>query len=162
MATHGKTVATEFSQPTERQIVARRVFDAPRQLIWDAHTSPRHVPRWMLGPDGWSMPVCEIDLRPGGTWHFVWRKDDGQEMPMEGTYREVAPPARLSHTERWGGDWAETLQTLELSEKDGRTTMVVTVDYPSREDRDRATQTGMLEGWSQSYDRLEAYLRSLR
>jgi uncharacterized protein YndB with AHSA1/START domain len=112
----------------------------------------------MLGPDGWSMPVCEIDLRPGGGWHFVWRKASGEEMAMRGEYGEVAPPERLTHTERWGGEWPETLQTLVLNESGGRTTLTATVLYPSREARDAATQTGMLAGWSQSYDRLEAYL----
>jgi uncharacterized protein YndB with AHSA1/START domain len=79
-----------------------RVFDAPRGLVWESYTNPAHPPNWMLGPEGWTMPVCEIDLRPGGSWHFVWRKADGSEMEMRGEYREVTPPERLVQTESWG------------------------------------------------------------
>lgn len=161
MAT-AKTVreVTTFTTPTDRGIVATRVFDAPRRLVWDAWTSPKHVPHWMLGPEGWSMPVCEIDLRPGGAWRFVWRMSDGAAMEMRGAYREIVPPERLVSTESWGGDWPETLNTLVLTEEDGKTTTVCTVLYPSKEARDKALGTGMKEGWSQSYDRLEKYLRS--
>lgn len=152
---------TTFSTPSDRELVATRVVDAPRRLVWDTWTKPEHVPEWMLGPGGWSMPVCEIDLRPGGSWRFVWRKDDGSQMEMDGDYREVVAPERLVNTERWGGDWPETLNTLILTEKEGRTTMTATVLYPSREARDAAMQTGMTEGWAASYDLLELYLSSL-
>lgn len=107
------------------------------------------------------MPVCEIDLRPGGEWHFVWRGPDGTEMEMRGVYREIVPPERLVSTESWGGEWPETLNTLVLSEEDGRTMMTVTVLYPSQEARDAALGTGMKEGWSLSYDRLDAHLRTM-
>ena len=86
------------------------VVDAPRALVFEAHTSPEHVPHWLTGPEGWTMPVCEIDLRPGGEWHFVWRRDDGSEMDMRGEYREVEPPARLVNTESWGADWPRDAQ----------------------------------------------------
>lgn len=152
---------TTFTMPSDREVVAVRVFDAPRQLIWDVHTIPEHVQRWMLGPDGWTMPVCEIDLRPGGAWHWVWRKHTGEEMGMTGEYREVVPPERLVNTERWGDDWPETLHTLVLTEVDGRTTVTAGVLYPSKEARDRALKTGMNDGWSRSYDRLDALLPSL-
>jgi uncharacterized protein YndB with AHSA1/START domain len=115
----------------------------------------------MLGPEGWTMPVCEIDLRPGGGWHFVWRKSDGSEMEMRGAYREVTPPERLVHTESWGGDWPETLNTLVLTEEGGKTTSTQTILYPSKEARDAALKTGMKEGASQSLDRLEEYLRTI-
>ncbi|HEX2203166.1 MAG TPA: SRPBCC family protein [Longimicrobium sp.] len=152
-------LVTEFTTPTDLEVVATRVFDAPRRVVWDAFTRPEHVTRWMLGPDGWTMPVCEIDLRPGGAWRFVWRKNDGEEMEMTGEYREVTPVDRLVNTERWGGDWAETLNTLLLTEHpDGRTLTVSTVLYPSKEARDRALETGMKEGWGQSYDRLDEHL----
>ncbi len=72
--------------------------------MWDAWTIPEHVTQWMLGPDGWSMPVCEIDLRVGGAWHYVWRKSDGEEMGMRGEYREITPPERLVQTESWGAN----------------------------------------------------------
>ena len=147
--------------PTDREIVMTRAFNAPRGLVWDAYTSPNLLPRWMLGPDGWTMPVCEVDLRPGGEWHFVWRRSDGSEMGMRGAYKEITPPERLVSTESWGGQWPETLNTLVLSEKGGRTTITSTVLYPSKEARDAALQTGMKEGVSQSFDRLAECLRTM-
>jgi uncharacterized protein YndB with AHSA1/START domain len=152
---------TTFATPSEREIVATRVVDAPRGVVWECWTNPEHVPHWMLGPEGWTMPVCEIDLRVGGEWHFVWRKPDGAEMEMRGVYREIAPPERLVNTESWGGDWPETVNTLVLTEEAGRTKMVCTVLYPSKEARERAMGTGMKEGWSESYDHLDEYLRTL-
>jgi uncharacterized protein YndB with AHSA1/START domain len=107
------------------------------------------------------MPVCEVDLRPGGAWHFVWRRSDGTEMEMRGLYREITPPERLVSTESWGGDWPETLNTLVLSEEDGRTTITHTVLYPSKEARDAALQTGMKAGMSESVDRLAEHLRTM-
>lgn len=156
-----KVSTTTFSTPSDREVVMSRVFDAPRRLVWEAWTDPEHVPHWLLGPEGWTMPVCEIDLRPGGKWHFVWRRTDGTEMEMHGEYREVVPPERLVNTEWWGDDWAETLNTLVLTEDDGRTTMTTTVLYPSRQARDAALGTGMNDGASISFDRLDRYLRSL-
>ena len=114
MAATNKAGATTFTTPSDREIVMTRVFDAPRRLVLEAWTSPEHLPHWMTGPPGWTMPVCEIDLRPGGAWRFVWRKADGTEMEMRGVYREVVPPERLVSTESWGGDWPETLNTLDL------------------------------------------------
>ena len=157
------TYTTHFTTPSDREIVATRVFDAPRRLVWEAHVKPEHVSKWLLGPDGWTMPVCEIDLRPGGAWRFVWRKNDGEEMEMRGEYREVARPERLVNTEAWGGGWPETLNTLVLTEtEDGRTLTVSTVRYPSKEARDRALETGMKSGWGQSYDRRDGLLPTLR
>jgi uncharacterized protein YndB with AHSA1/START domain len=150
----------EFTTPSDREVAITRVFDAPRSLVFDAHTNPDHLPQWMLGPDGWTMPVCEIDLRPGGSWRFVWQKGDGSEMEMHGEYREVAPPERLVSTERWGGDWPETLNTLVLTEEDGRTTLTQTILYPSREARDAALASGMKEGLAVGYDRLAEHLRA--
>ena len=155
------TETLQITTPSDTEILMTRVFDAPRALIFDAWTNPRHLPHWMLGPDGWTMPVCEIDLRPGGEWRFVWRRSDGTEMAMRGVYREVAPPERLVSTESWGGDWPDTLNTLILTEKDGKTTATNTALYPSKEARDAALKTGMAEGVSQSFDRLAGYLASI-
>jgi uncharacterized protein YndB with AHSA1/START domain len=160
MATADEVGATRFTTPTDREIVMTRVVDAPRGLVFEAHTSPEHLPHWMLGPAGWTMPVCEIDLRPEGAWRFVWRRSDGTEMEMRGVYREVTPPERVIHTESWGADWPETLNTLVLTEEDGKTTITSTVLYPSKEARDAAFDTGMKDGASESFDRLEEYLRT--
>jgi uncharacterized protein YndB with AHSA1/START domain len=142
----------------DRELVVTRTFDAPRHLVYKAWTTPKYVKQWMLGPDGWSMPVCEMDLRPGGAWHFVWRKDDGTEMEMRGVHKEVKPPERLVSTESWGGPWPETLNTLVLTEKDGQTTMTLTILYVSKEARDAALQTGMTKGMELSFQRLEREL----
>ena len=152
---------TEFSTPSDLEFVATRVFDAPQKLVWEAHTDPRHVPQWMLGPEGWTMPVCEIDLRPGGAWHFVWRREDGTEMEMRGEYREVSPYDRLVNTESWGPEWPETVNTLLLTESDGNTTITSTMRFPSREARDAAMATGMTDGMTVSFDRLADLLRTL-
>src|SRR5215207_5049517 len=153
--------SVQVTMPSEREVVMTRGFDAPRRLVWKAWTDPEHVPHWMLGPADWTMPVCEIDLRPGGAWHFVWRKSDGSEMEMRGVYREIAAPERLISTESWGGDWPETINTMILNEADGKTTMTMTVLYPSQEARDAAAKTGMKEGASMSFDRLAEHLALL-
>jgi uncharacterized protein YndB with AHSA1/START domain len=161
MATANSIGTTTFTTPSDVEIVATRVFDAPRRLVWEAFTNPEHVPNWLLGPEGWTMPVCEIDLRPGGAWHYVWRRTDGTEMEMRGEYREVVRPERVVNTEAWGGGWPETLNTLVLTEQDGRTLTVSAVLYASKEDRDRAMETGMKDGWSRSYDVLDEYLPAM-
>jgi len=161
MAPADKGIATTFAKPSDRGLVAMRGVEASRKMVWDIWTKPEHVPNWMTGPEGWTMPVCEMDLRPGGKWRFVWRQADGSEMEMNGVYKEVTPPERLVNTENWGGEYPETLNTLVLTERAGKTTMTSTVLYPSKEARDNALGTGMKEGWSMSYDRLEEYLRKL-
>jgi uncharacterized protein YndB with AHSA1/START domain len=161
MATANKVGTTTYTTPTDRELVIKRVVDAPRRLVWDAWTKPEHLRNWMLGPEGWSMPVCEMDLQPGGAWRFVWRRTDGTEMGMHGIYREVTPPERLVHTESWGPDWRETINTLVLSEDGGRTTIAQTVLYPSKEARDAALQTGMKDGMNRTYERLDEYLQTI-
>ena len=147
--------------PTDREIVVTRVFTAPRNLVFEARTNPKYLPQWMLGPDGWTMPVCEMDLRPGGSWHFVWRHSSGKEMEMRGEYREVKPPERVVSSESWGPDWPETLNTVVFSEHAGKTTATITLLYPSKEARDAALKTDMKQGLALSYDCLENYLSSL-
>jgi uncharacterized protein YndB with AHSA1/START domain len=161
MTTANRVDATTFTTPSDREIVMTRIVDAPRQLVFEAHTNPAHLPHWMLGPQGWTMPVCEIDLRPGGTWHFVWRQSDGTEMEMRGVYQEIVPPERLVSIESWGGDWPDTLNTLVLSEKDGKTTITSRILYPSKEARDAALKTGMQEGMALGFDRLAEYLATM-
>jgi uncharacterized protein YndB with AHSA1/START domain len=103
------SAALTVTTPTDREIVITRGFAAPRRLVFEAYTNPEHLPHWMLGPPGWTMPICKIDLRPGGAWHFGWRNVDGTLMEMRGVYREVKPPERLVSTESWGGDWRKCL-----------------------------------------------------
>jgi uncharacterized protein YndB with AHSA1/START domain len=156
-----KTGVTTYATPSDREIVMTRVVDAPRRIVFDAFSNPKHVPNWLTGPDGWTMPVCEIDLRPGGAWRYVYRKNDGSEMTLQGSYREVAPPERLVATESWGPQWPETVNTTVLTESDGQTTITITVRYPSKAARDAALQTGMKEGMDQGFARLDALLDTL-
>ena len=148
----------------DREIVVTRIFDAPRRLVFDAYTKPELVKRWLLGPEGWSMPVCEIDLREGGKYRYVWRNDaDGQEMGMGGIYREVVPPDRIVATEKFDEAWypGEALGTITLTEQDGKTTLRQTILYNSRETRDAVLKSPMQSGMAASYDRLEGFLFSL-
>ena len=156
-----RTGVTNFAIHTDMEVVFTRVVNAPRRVVFDAWTNPKHVPRWMLGPEGWTMPVCEIDLRVGAAWRFVWRKSDGMEMAMTGTYREVTPPERLVSTERWGPDWPETVNAVVLTEAAGQTTITLTITYPTKEARDAALATGMKEGMDPSYARLDSLLATL-
>lgn len=152
--------ALTLTTPTEREIVLTRVLEAPRHLVFDAFTKPELIRRWLLGPPGWSMPVCEIDLRVGGAYRYVWRGADGTEMGVSGVYREIAPPERLVTTEVFDQAWypGETLVTTSLIERDGRTTLTTTVLYESREARDTALRSDMEKGVAASYDRLAELL----
>jgi uncharacterized protein YndB with AHSA1/START domain len=154
----------EIATPTEREIVMTRVFDAPRRLVFEAHTKPELVKRWLLGPDGWSMPVCDIDLRVGGRYRYVWRRDrDGTEMGMGGVYREIVVPERIVSTERFDEAWypGEGVGTVVLVERGGKTILTQTMLYESREARDAALRSGMETGVKASYDRLAALLASM-
>ena len=159
--TGNKIGATTFTTPSDREIVMTRVFDAPRRLVFDAWTNPTHLPHWLLGPDGWTMTVCEIDLRPGGASRLGWRYADGREMEIQSVFQEVTPPERLVSTESWGGGWADTVNTVTFVETDGKTTVTNRMLYPSREARDGALNSGMQQGVSLSYERLATYLQTL-
>lgn len=156
-----KTGVTSFSTPSDTQVRIARTVDAPRNLVYDAYTKPEHIQKWMLGPEGWTMPICEIDARPGGAWRYGWRKDSGSEMIMGGIITEIVPNERIVNTERWGPEWPETVNTVEFTEEGGLTTITTTVTYPSKEARDAALQTGMKDGMEVSFARLEKLLDSL-
>jgi uncharacterized protein YndB with AHSA1/START domain/effector-binding domain-containing protein len=145
----------------DREIVMTREFDAPRALVFDAFTNPELLRKWLLGPDGWSMPVCELDLRPGGVYRFVWKREsDGSSMGVSGVYREVSPPERTVHTETFDDAWypGEAVITTVFEEKDGRTKTTMTILYVSREARDGVLASPMEGGVRQSYDRLAEFL----
>jgi uncharacterized protein YndB with AHSA1/START domain len=146
--------------PSDREIVITRDFDAPRPLVFDCWTKPALLKRWLFGPDGWSLATCDIDLRVGGAYRFVWHGPGGIVMGMGGVYREVVPPERLANTQLFDQDWTggEVLGTLVLTERAGRTTTVNTLLYPSRLARDGALQTGMLQGMEMGHARVDAIL----
>jgi len=161
MTTASRTGVTTYATPTDTEVVITRVVAAPRRLVWDAYTKCEHLRNWMLGPPGWTMPICEVDLRPGGANRYVWRRENGTEMEIRGVFREISAPEKLVGTSSWGSDWPDTLDTLILTEQDGMTTITHTLLYPSKEARDAAMQTGMKDGMDQGFDRLDAYVRTL-
>jgi uncharacterized protein YndB with AHSA1/START domain len=147
----------------DHEIVMTRDFNAPRTLVFDAFTKPELLKQWLLGPPGWTMPVCEVDLRVGGAYRYVWRQSsDGREMGMGGVYREISVPERIVCTEKFDEAWypGEAVGTLVLVEQGGKTTVTQTMLYQSREARDAVLKSGMEEGVTASYDRLDAVLAS--
>lgn len=162
----------EVTTPSEREVVVTREFDAPRQLVWDAHTKPELITRWLLGPPGTTMPYCTVDLRVGGKYRYVWRNDEaGYHFGSHGEHLEIAPLERIVTTERMDGldgqpiDYENpvetgepSINTLTLSESGGRTRLKMSMVFPSKEIRDMAVQSGMTDGMAQGYDRLDEVL----
>jgi uncharacterized protein YndB with AHSA1/START domain len=145
-----------ITTPTDREIEVVRMFDAPRSLVWACHTQPELVRRWLLGPPGWTMPVCEIDLRVGGRYRFAWAHGE-TTMAVGGVFREVVAPEKLAKSELFDEDWTggEVLGTQVFEERDGRTTLTTTYLYASREARDGALATPMADGLETGYRRLD-------
>lgn len=147
-----------LSFPSDRETVITRVFDAPRQLVFDAWTKPEHVRQW-YGPRYLTMTICEIDLRVGGKWRYVVQAPDGSEHAFSGTYLEIARPERLVSTE-----WYEAMPGTDyvvaasFDEKDGKTTLTSRLLYQSKEHRDGHVASGMEAGMSESMERLDAHL----
>jgi uncharacterized protein YndB with AHSA1/START domain len=154
--------------PSDREVKVIRSFRAPRALVYRAYTEPELVRRWLLGPPGWSMPVCEMDVRVGGRYRWRWRNDqDGSEFGFTGTFREVQPTSRIVHTEAYdpgtvGGSYPgkEAIVTVTFAE-DGATTIVTSlIDFQSKEGCDAAVSTGMTDGMEQSYQLLDRLLET--
>ena len=156
-----KPETLRVATPTEREVVMTRVFKAPRNLVFDALTKPELLKRW-YGAVGWSLVVCEIDLRIGGAWRFVTRRPDGKEIGQRGVYREIVRPERLVNTESWE-DWnpGELLVTAVLVEQGGKTTLTSSSLFPSQEVRDTLLKSGMASGAAETYDRLAECLASI-
>ena len=157
----------QVTLPSEREVQVTRSFKAPRALVYRAYTEPQLVRRWLLGPPGWSMPVCEMDVRGGGGYRWRWRSDEGgNEFGFVGTFREVQPPAKLVHTETYdpgtvGGDYPNegAIVTVTFTEEAGITTVTSLIDFGSKETRDAAVATGMTGGMEQSYQLLDTLFR---
>ena len=152
----------QVTTPSEREIAMTRVFDAPRSLVFDAWTKPELLKRWLGVRGGWTFAVCEVDLRVGGSYRFVWRGPTGAEMGMGGVYREIVRPERLVATEKFDDPWYEgdALDTTTFVERGGKTTATTTVLYASRAVRDAVLQTPMLTGVAESYDKMAEVLAS--
>ena len=153
----------QVTTPSDREIAMTRVFSAPRRLVFDALSKPELIKKWLLGPPGWTMPVCEVDFRVGGVYRFLWRGPNGAEMGSRGVFRECVPPERFAATERFDDPWypGEALVTYVLTEREGITTLTLTVLHESREARDAVLKTPMDKGVAMSYDRLAQLLPTL-
>lgn len=159
-ATPRTSVGLKVSAPGDREILLTRLFDAPRDLVFDAFTKPELIKRWMFGPEGWSLPVCDVELKAGGKMRYVWKHKDGASMGMSGVFREIKRPSRIVHNETFDEDWTggETLVTTLFTAKDGQTLVEQTILYASREARDAVLKSPMENGIAQGYDRLDKFL----
>ena len=156
-----KDGALTVTLPSDREILMTRIFDAPRELVFDAHATPEHVRRWW-GKHGTTLPVCEMDFRPGGAYRFVQRAADGTEHGFRGEYRDITRPERLVYTFEYEGLPGHiAVETLTFSEANGKTTLTSRLEFATTGERDGMLRSGMEDGAAQAMDRLAAYLELL-
>jgi uncharacterized protein YndB with AHSA1/START domain len=155
-----RTGSLQVTTPSDREIRMTRVFDAPRELVFDALTRPELVRRWLGALEGWTFEVCEIDARTGGAYRYLWRHRDGSELGMRGVYLDVTPPERIVSTEVFDQSWyeGEAVGTAVLTERDGTTTLSTTIRYGSKEIRDAVLRSPMERGVAAGFDRLDQVL----
>ena len=159
MGDSGKLTVTT---PSDTEIQMTRVFDAPRDLVFEAHSSAEHMKHWW-GPRKYETISAEVDFRPGGKWRIVHRGPDGEEYGFHGEYREIVRPERIVWTfEYEGAPGQVAVETLTLEEHDGKTTLTAVSDAGSKEARDAVLETGMTEGAAETFDRLDEYLETLK
>ncbi len=152
----------QVTTPSDREIRMTRVFDAPRRLLFEAHTKPELLKRWLLGPPGWEMVVCEVANSVGERYRYEWRNTaSGKQFGNGGVCREFVPPERVVCTEVMDGQPGEALITTTFVEQDGKTTLTLNMLFESREIRDIALKSGMERGVAASYDRLDDVLASM-
>ena len=153
----------KVTTPSDREIAMTRTFDAPRSMVFDAWTRPELIKRWLGAIEGWTFVVCEVDLKVGGKYRYVWRGPAGEEMGMGGVFREIVRPERLVCTEKFDEPWypGDAIQATVFVEKDGRTTVTETVLYASKEARDGVLESPMESGVAQSFDKLAEVLASI-
>jgi len=158
----GNAEKLQITTPSDREIAMTRLFDAPRGLVFDAWTKPELLKRWLGVFGGWTFAVCEVDLKVGGAYRYVWRGKNGQEMGMGGVFREIVKPERIVCTEKFDESWydGDATDTTVFVEKGGRTTVTTTVRYASKEVRDGVLKSPMEGGVSKSYDKLAEVLAS--
>lgn len=156
------TEDVKITIPTDREVVVTRTFDAPRTLVFDAYTQPELLKRW-YGAPGRSLVVCEVDLRVGGAYRFLWRGEGKSDVGMHGVHREVVRPERLVRTERWE-DWdaGEIIETVTFTEHAGQTVLRSTGLYPSRDVRDAVLKAGLENGTRETFGRLADELGKLQ
>jgi uncharacterized protein YndB with AHSA1/START domain len=159
-----RTATLRVEARGDRDIVMSREFDAPKELVYEALTTPALIKRWLGVMEGWSMAACEVDLRVGGGYRYQWRGPGGVEMGMRGVYREIVPNQRIVSSEAFDESWypGDAVGTAELTETDGRTTLTTTIRYSSREARDAVLKSPMERGVAKGYDQLDTVLASRR
>jgi uncharacterized protein YndB with AHSA1/START domain len=152
--------AMKVTTPTDREILITRIFDAPRHLVFEALTTPALLKRWLGVHGGWSLATCEIDLRVGGAFRYVWRNVNGAEMGMGGVFREIVAPERIVATERFDQPWypGDAVNTTTLDEQGGRTTLRMAIMYESKDVRDGVLKSPMESGMSAGFDTLAQVL----
>lgn len=160
MAERGKGLA--LTTPSDREIVMTRVFDAPRELVFEVHSTCEHMGRWW-GPRRYTIIDCKMDFVPGGAWRIVHRGDDAQEYGFRGEFREIVPPEKIVWTFEFEGMPGHvSVETLTLEEQDGKTKLTATSVYDSVEERNAMLETGMEEGAAETWDRLAELLAELQ
>ena len=153
-------VASTLSLPSDCEIQIDRLFDAPRALVWRAFTDPKLLPRWM-GPEQYEMTTSEMDVRPGGTYRWVWKLDAGMELTIKGRFLEVDRPNRIVTLETMEPSTGESHNITTFIEKAGRTTVSIRMKLPDKNTRDAVLATGMQDGMDLGYLRLDKLLREL-
>ena len=158
---------TTVTTPSAREFVMERVFDAPRELVWQAWTEPEHLAQWW-GPKGWTLPVCKLDFRPGGIWHYCMRGPEGEESWGKAIYREIVEPERIVYLDTFADEagnpvegMPEMVITVTFSEHDGKTKLTAQAQFASAADLERTLAMGMVEGLTETWDRLEEYLANI-
>jgi uncharacterized protein YndB with AHSA1/START domain len=157
----------DATPPSDREFVMERLFNAPRELVWQAWTTPEHLAQWW-GPKGWTLPVCQIDFRPGGVWHYCMRGPDGMESWGKATYQEIVEPERIVYLDAFTDEagnpvegMPEILVTVMFEEYNGQTKLTSRAQFASAADLEAVLGMGMAEGITETWDRLEAYLASV-
>ena len=152
----------QITTPSDRELAMIRSFDAPRDLVWDAWTKPELLKQWLGVRGGWTFALCEVDLKVGGKYRYVWRGPSGAEMGMGGVFREVVKLERLVATEKFDESWYEgdAMDTTTFVERGGKTTVTTTVKYASKAVRDAVLKSPMESGVAESYNKLDEVLAS--
>jgi uncharacterized protein YndB with AHSA1/START domain len=150
--------AVKLTTPSDCEVVVTREFEAPRELVWSTVFKPELLKRWMTGPPGFAMTVCEDDTRTGGTYRRVWSGPNGMSMSMYGVYKEIVEPELCVRTQSFEPGGGEQLATLVFTELDERTTVTITFLFDSKESREKAVASGMEQGMAAGYMRLDGVL----
>jgi len=154
---------TSMDRTSDREIVIKRTFRAPAEIVFDAFTKPEHVRRWWAPKSrGVTLVECDADVRPGGAYRYVLARGKAERFAFSGKYLEIARPTRLVYTESFEPMPGEAVVTVSFEERDGSTTLVSHELYPSKEALDAALSSGMEDGMRETFEQLEELVASLR